>query len=223
MSPYEILFGRPRPLANLPFEPPSECEDAQNFFKRMEEVDKKVAQVLNDKHWETARRINVDRKPFRVFVVGSKAWYLRPENSGEKLDSRWLGPVEVVKRVGNNTYEVRVKPELVIQAHATQLKPWIEDKVSGACVPLFTHRRTVPDPGAQPDEWEVDKVVAHRVDKYGKMFFKVVWKGFSETEATWEPIDNFFHRYSSEVVKYCKVRKLRPEVFKFLRDTPTEE
>ena len=36
LSPYEILFGSSRPLANLPFEPPSECEDAQNVFKRME-------------------------------------------------------------------------------------------------------------------------------------------------------------------------------------------
>lgn len=31
-SPYEILFGRPRPLADRPYTPPTVCEDAVNFF-----------------------------------------------------------------------------------------------------------------------------------------------------------------------------------------------
>ena len=30
-SPYEILFGRERPLAGLPYEPEHECEDAVSF------------------------------------------------------------------------------------------------------------------------------------------------------------------------------------------------
>ena len=35
LSPYEILFGRPRPLASMPYVPPHICEDAKAFFARM--------------------------------------------------------------------------------------------------------------------------------------------------------------------------------------------
>jgi transposase InsO family protein len=49
-SPYEILFGRQRPLANLPYEPPRECEDAKEFFKRMARMDQEVADRLNKEH-----------------------------------------------------------------------------------------------------------------------------------------------------------------------------
>ena len=36
LSPYQILFGRERPLAGVPYEPPVECEDAKAFFKETE-------------------------------------------------------------------------------------------------------------------------------------------------------------------------------------------
>ena len=39
LSPYEIVYGRQRPLAGLPYEVPRVCEDAVEFFKRMEELD----------------------------------------------------------------------------------------------------------------------------------------------------------------------------------------
>ena len=49
-SPYEIVFGRQRPLANLPYEPVHECEDAISFFNRQERIDKEVANILQEKH-----------------------------------------------------------------------------------------------------------------------------------------------------------------------------
>ncbi len=43
LSPYQILFGRDRSLAGIPYTPPRECEDAQNFFLHMKRIDKVVA------------------------------------------------------------------------------------------------------------------------------------------------------------------------------------
>jgi hypothetical protein len=51
------------------------------------------------------------------FAPGDKCWYRRPENSGNKLDSRWLGPVVIVKREGEYSYTILVKPDLEIKAH----------------------------------------------------------------------------------------------------------
>ena len=39
LSPYQIVFGRDRPLANYPLPTTHECEDAENFMKRMHDID----------------------------------------------------------------------------------------------------------------------------------------------------------------------------------------
>ena len=39
----------------------------------------------------------------------------------------------------------------------------------------------------------------------GKYQFLTRWKGFREEDDTWEPLSNFFHRYSSDLVKYAQV------------------
>ena len=58
VSPYQIVFGRERPLAGVPYEPLRECDSAQAFFDRMEEVDKGIAQAMNWQHWREALRTN---------------------------------------------------------------------------------------------------------------------------------------------------------------------
>ena len=50
LSPYEIVFGRQWPLAGLPYSVPKVSEDAIEFFKRMEGMDKRVAKKLHEEH-----------------------------------------------------------------------------------------------------------------------------------------------------------------------------
>ena len=107
LSPYEILFGRQRPLGNIPYTPVKECEDAQVFFQRMKEVDTKVAQVLNDLHEQQSQRANLDRQDSAPFAVGDVVWYRRPPNSGDKLDSRWIGPGKVIAREGEKVMKLK--------------------------------------------------------------------------------------------------------------------
>ena len=54
-SPYEILFGRERHLASVPYEPPRENEDASQFVARQEKIEIEVA-TSSMKH--TARKPN---------------------------------------------------------------------------------------------------------------------------------------------------------------------
>ena len=42
---------------------------------------------------------------------------------------------------------------------------------------------------SEEEEYTVEAVLAKRVVK-GKPQYKVKWKGYDETEATWEPVDN---------------------------------
>jgi hypothetical protein len=55
-SPYEIVFGRQRSLANLPYTPPRERFDAHEFFKGQARIEREVAQYLNDEHSKRATK-----------------------------------------------------------------------------------------------------------------------------------------------------------------------
>ena len=97
-----------------------------------------VAQILNDKHAERAAQINADRKRPPDFQVGDQVWYLRPDGSGTKLDTRWIGPGKVTAKVGEHSYEIRIAPDSIIAAHATFLKKHKPDNFRGEGVPLWT-------------------------------------------------------------------------------------
>ena len=202
LSPYEILFGRERPLAGLPYTPAKECEDAQQFFRRMGEIDQKVADALNRAHSAQAQRINQGRKEMQPFKIGDVVWYRRPENSGEKLDSRWIGPAIVKAREGEHSYVIEIKSGMEMKAHRSFLKPYNEPQVHGKGVPLFFYKRTEKEEEAMPDEWEVEKILGHRI-KNGQWEFLTRWAGFAEGEETWEPTKNFLHRINGDILKYC--------------------
>ena len=74
LSPYQILFGRGRPLGNVPYSPEMEWEDAGQFFKNRVDMDIRVATVMNALHEREAERINKDRRQCSVFKVCDKVW-----------------------------------------------------------------------------------------------------------------------------------------------------
>ena len=214
LSPYQILFGRNRPLAGVPYEPPHCCEDAVDFFHRMAEVDVKVAARLNGLHAQQVARTNAGRKSGEDLRVGDKVWYLRPPDAGNKLDTKWIGPVPIVAREGEHSYVVETKPGHRVSALRKALKLCVPDNFGGEPVPLFYHQRTVPDPDAEPDEWRVEKILGHRKNASGGEEFKTKWEG--SDRITWEPLGNFFPRVNSELIAYCKKHKIGPEFVQHL-------
>ena len=91
-SPYEVLYGRHRPYAGVPYEPSRQLEDAVSFFDRQQHVDEKVAKTLNELHRRKSEVVNQSRRELKTLAVGSVAWYLRPRGRpGEKLETHWPG------------------------------------------------------------------------------------------------------------------------------------
>ena len=220
LSPYQILFGRNRPLAGIPYEPPHVCENSVDFFHRMTQVDHKVAARLNDLHSKQVARANLGRKPGRDLQVGDKVWYLRPPDAGNKLDTKWIGPVPIVAREGEFSYVVETKPGHRVGALRKALKLHVPDVFGGDPVPLFHHQRTVPDPDAEPDEWRVEKILGHRKTAAGVEEYKTKWEG--SDRVTWEPIGNFFPRYCTEFVAYCQKHKVGPDFVSQLSATTSQ-
>ena len=69
LRPYQILFGRDRAEAGIPYQPPRECENASHFFTRMREIDQKVALFYNDILEKQQNLVNSRRKNSRLLSM----------------------------------------------------------------------------------------------------------------------------------------------------------
>jgi hypothetical protein len=78
LSPYQIVFGRDRALAALPWEKFEEAPEASTFFNHIAEIDVEVADRLNKAHQKLAERINASRRPKPPFCVGDWIYLTKP-------------------------------------------------------------------------------------------------------------------------------------------------
>ena len=110
-SPYQVLFGRDRNEAGIPYEAPTECEGAKQYFARMQKLDEKISKLHFERHQKVKNSYNQDKKEMSSFQPGDIVWVLRPPSiGGNKMETWWLGPAKVVQRVGNTSYKVLIKP-----------------------------------------------------------------------------------------------------------------
>ena len=100
-----------------------------------------------------------------------------------------------------------------MKANRSFLKPYVEDTYGGQPLPLFYHQRTPVDIEAGMDQWIVDKVIGHRINKKkGSMEFLTLWEGQPPENATWEPVENFFPKYNTDFVKYCREKGISVDI-----------
>jgi hypothetical protein len=118
------------------------------------------------------------------------------------MDVRWYGPGVITERVGEHSYKIEIGPGRNMEAHISQLKPWFEDEEVHPLTPLFTYQPEVEK--LQVDEFEVDKILEYKRREDGTLWFLTLWKGYPESEATWEPTTSFIHRYSSDFSKFIR-------------------
>ena len=151
-------------LANVPYKPRRECEDAHQFFERMKQTDKYVAELLNSLHRSEADSVNKKRRELKAIPIGTLVWYRRPPATGGKLDGRWLGPCEVLAREGEHSYVLRTDQNKRVKAHRTHVKEYW-DYTQAIPKPRFWHKRTVPLGQEELSGFSVHKRLGHQVDK----------------------------------------------------------
>jgi hypothetical protein len=217
LSPYEIVFGRNMPLAGLPLPISREAEEASDFFARMSKLDEEIAEKLNALHLQRFETLNSQRAEKPILNIGQKVWFLRPANLESNLKSRWLGPCEVRKRTGQDSYEIEVKTGIFQNVHITQLKIHLEDRFVGKPLPLNFYQGEAEDLEATPGEYVVEKFLSHRKGPNGQWQFLVKWKGWDESDNTWEPIGHFFHRYAREFFVYAEKANLKIDLMSYFK------
>lgn len=221
LSPYQIVFGRDRPMANLPYRPTRECEDATDFFEKQRQTDEKVAKVLNEKHAHRQEVINAKRRDWDPFDLGTYVWYRRPENSGGKLYSRWTGPMEIIGREGENSYVLKTSTGDRFSSPRCFLKEFLSDTQREEPIHLHFHRRTEVGRDIVPDKREIEEIFDHDI-RGGMMYFLTQWKGEHPRSASWEPPSSFLHGHAQPWAKYCRLNGIFPELTELLDPLPDE-
>lgn len=95
-----------------------------------------------------------------------------------KLDHLRLGPFKVLERIGDTAYKLSLPKgaEIYPVFYVNLLK----QTPSG--IPLLKKWPTRP---LKKQEWEVDEIIEEQDGLY-----KVRWKGYTEEDDTWEPLEN---------------------------------
>ena len=154
----------------------------------MEELEKTVANTLNQVHQAAQKQTNRGRVARTPPQVGDRVWVLRPKGvGGNKISTWWLGPFKITERVGQSSFRVQLRPGVFQDVHMDQIKPYVVDEVLGVGKPL-AYRRVEPD---RPPSRRVEKIKACRLNDRGEFEFCTHWAGTSDLDDTWEPTFTF--------------------------------
>lgn len=145
------------------------------------------------------------------FVIGDLVMLstneLRNDYNGrsKKLLPRFIGPFKIIKVVNDNAYQLELPITMKIHdvINVNRLKKYIDASL------LFPDRKIELDKplpellsDSNEEVWEVKEIVDKRIRKYGRnsrVEYKVLWVGYPDYEASWEPINNL--RYAKQKVK----------------------
>ena len=131
--------------------------------------------------------------------------HIRFRNCPQKLQRRFVGPFEIVKKISRAAYELRLPDSWLMHPvfHISLLKPWRESIWSS---PVDLQPDDI-EPAAKPT-YEVERILRWRRVQVGRTKtreFLVTWHGYPLEEAMWIPERNFpYPRELSRMLKQDK-------------------
>ena len=126
-----------------------------------------------------------------AYAVGDQVWLstdnLHLPRASRKLSERWLGPYSITKLVGLNAVELCLPRSMRIHpvVNISRIKPYC-DRLPGQPV-------TAPGPSNVTEDREEEYEVERIIDSHYKgrcLEYLVHWKGWSNSDRTWEPVSN---------------------------------
>jgi hypothetical protein len=202
LSPYQILMGRERPLAGLPYTSNRECPEAHEYFDHIQEIDKQVAKRLEATHAAAQQRHNSKIRVRPPFQIGDTVWVKKPPQlGGAKLQTYWVGPTTIISRAGDSSFEILTPDGYQQGVHASQLKHFYDDVLEGG-VPLHFYRPHYRE-GPPPDP-RVLCILSHRIADNGTPSFLVRWVGALAEQDSWIELQEFIRLQDTQWVTYCQ-------------------
>ncbi|MBW0513609.1 hypothetical protein O181_053324 [Austropuccinia psidii MF-1] len=187
----------------------SQDSPAGNLSTKLQSVQKFVKEDLELEIRRFKKYADRNRSIPPDFQPGDKVWLatknINTKRHTKKLTERWLGPFEVIKKIGSHAYHLKLPQKLKSVHpvfHVSLLEP-----VKQSSIP--NHHQLPPPPVLveEQEEWEVDQALDSKL-KRGKLRYLVEWKGFSKEpeRTTWEPAHQTFSRISIHCIQTSLVQ-----------------
>jgi hypothetical protein len=191
----------------------SNVPDAEERINKLNEIRKTLQEKLREAGLKAKAQYDKGREKAKEFQVGEKVWLnsknIKTTQPSQGLAHKWLGPYPIVRKFGEQVYELQLPHKLKIhnRFHENLLKEYKENPFSG--------RIQEPPPPVQTEfgeeEYEVEKILDSKV--YGKEFtqYLVEWKNYPPSENSWETEGNLLP-HAKEVID--EFHQAYPEAYK---------
>ncbi|SPC62525.1 related to Gag-pol polyprotein [Ustilago sp. UG-2017b] len=153
-------------------------ERCKYLQEQIREAQRRTVDQYNRKHKD------IEFKVGDMVYINRRNWKTRRPTP--KLDTRFAGPYPIQERVGRRAYRITLPANLRVHDvfHVSMLEP--------ARTSSLAQRAEQPTIPSLPDE-DLDFEVEALIDKrshLGVIEYKVLWRGYSEEAASWEPVSN---------------------------------
>ena len=198
LSSNQILIGY-----DVPLNSPNDVETNNMAVERrigiMNQRREQAIEALN----HTAEQKGI---PPAQYNTGDQVWLegknLKFPYQVTKLAPKRYGPFKIIKAISPVAFRLQLPPMWKIHDvfHASLLSPYSE---TPAHSPNFS--RPPPDLIGGEEEYEVESIKAHRYfGRNKRLQFLIWWKGYPESDNTWEPADSI---HAPDLVKEYKQKK----------------
>ena len=133
-----------------------------------------AAHASEESQWERQERDAARQREGLQFEIHERVLLSDPDERKGKLAMRWRGPFRVTAALPNNNYALR------------DLKSRREHHVVHVSR-MKRYTVTTDERPLDPDEWLVDELIGRRRGSDGHAWYKVKWRNYPRSEATWEP------------------------------------
>jgi hypothetical protein len=195
MTPFFANYGyNPRFLSQFEVPADHSAPAAEDFAAHLHEIHERL--VENVKAAQDSQARYYDAKHERVeFKPGDMVWLnasnISTSRPSKKLDWKRLGPYKIVKRIGLQAYQLALPPtmrHLHNVFHVSLLDP---------VRPTSLDPRRPPAPPAlyvkdDQEYFEIEDILDSKCDKddHRRLKYLIKWKGFPDSENSWEPLSN---------------------------------
>jgi transposase InsO family protein len=189
--PFLLDTGRVPRMGFEPGQRRSHLEGVNEFKDRMKEALDEAKAALTKSKDDMAKYYDRKRTPAPDYQPGDKVYLdasdIQTTRPSKKLSHRRLGPFEVVKKVGNGAYRLKL-PRSMSRLHpvfnVVKLTLAPPDPILGR------HPKPPPLPELVDgeEEWVVEEILDSKVMNR-KLRYLVKWEGFGIEHNSWEPWD----------------------------------